>query len=340
MEYKIIEILDKQTWDTYLSEFEYTTLFLSWEWRQFENQQNHKFENYAVYGDETFLGLLPIKYVNARRGKYLHIRHGPLLKEYTPDVIKFLTGWLYKKCQASGSSFFRVSPLISNDAEFAHVFDQLNYKQALTHSTDAELTAVVDLLLTEDQLFSNLRKTTRNLVRKAEKLNLIVKESSDMSLFNDFAVVYTDTVTRNGWNAYSVKYIRDECAVFAKANALTIMISYFEDKPISGAVFIHSGNQVIYHHGGSLRDFRHLPAAYLLHWHAIKFFKSLGFELYNFWGVCPIDEIKHPWFNLSLFKRGYSTHELKFLHALDYIVSPIAHITRFFEFVESKIRGY
>ena len=110
--------------------------------------------------------------------------------------------------------------------------------------------------------------------------------------------------------------------------------------PISGAVFIHHRDQVIYHHGGSLTAYRHLPAAYLLHWAAIRYIKQAGFVLYNFWGISPKSQPHHPWVNLSLFKRGFTDTEQKFIHAHDYIVNPRAYLTRFYEYLETKRRGY
>lgn len=335
-----LEITTKREWDNYLSEFSFSTLFLSWEWGEFERSLGNTFLNYALFDNETLIGVLPIKVINAKRGRYLHIRHGPLLKNYTKDYMQEVRDFLISLCKEYKCTFFRLSPLVEYTESFRALYKYLNFQPALTHSTDAELTAVISLDKSEDIIFSSFRKTTRNLIRRAQNLNIQTLHTNDLSLFDDFAFAYIDTVNRNKWSAYSLEYIKSECASFSKSSDLSIFVSYFEEKPISGAIFIHHRGQAIYHHGGSLSAYRNIPAAYLLHWEAIKYFKSRQFSLYNFWGVSPKDMPNHPWANLSLFKRGFTDEEMQFMHAHDYIVSPFAHITRFFEFLESKLRGY
>ena len=119
-----------------------------------------------------------------------------------------------------------------------------------------------------------------------------------------------------------------------------IFIAYYNGEPIAGSIFIIHRSQVIYHYSGSLGKHRNIPSAYLLHWEAIKYFKQLGIKIYNFWGVCKENQTKHPWFGLSLFKRGFSNKELEFLHAQDLIIKPAAYLTRVYEWLEARWRGF
>lgn len=337
---QIKKILSKNIWDKALEDFEYSTMFLSWEWSEFERSVGSKFENWAVLDGDKVVGLVPIKIVSAKRGKYLHVRHGPLIDWTNEEVVVGIISFLKKKAVEEGSHFVRISPLLPKTKENESILRKLGFVPSNTHATDAELTVVLDLNKDEETIMSEMRKTTRNLVRKAQKLGIAVKHVSDLSLFDDFSKVYLDTVERNKWVAYSVDYIKKEYKIFAKQNCAEMFVAYLNGKSISASIFIKHRNQVIYHYSGSVTEFRNVPSAYLLHWEAIKYFKSIGFFLYNFWGVCPENQKNHPWYGLSLFKRGFTNKEMKFVHAHDLVVSPFGHLTRIYDYIESKFKGY
>jgi peptidoglycan pentaglycine glycine transferase (the first glycine) len=185
-----------------------------------------------------------------------------------------------------------------------------------------------------------MKKATRNMIRKAEKVGLTVKHGNDLKLFDDFVKVYQDTIDRNKWTAYSVDYIKKEFEIFEKAGCADIFVSYLSNEPISAAIFIRHRDQIIYHFGGSLSKYRDIPASYLTQWEAIKFYKKAGYKLYNFWGVSPEGMKRHPWNGFSLFKRGFSQQELEFIHSLDLDLHPFAKFTHLYEYVEAKLRGY
>lgn len=337
---QIKKITDKNIWNKALENFKYSTIFLSWEWSEFERSVGSKFENWGVFDGDKLTGLIPIKVINAKRGKYLHIRHGPLIDWTKEALVKEVVSFLKKKAVEEGSHFVRVSPLLSKTKENEYILREFGFVSSNTHATDAELTVVLDLIKDEEVILSEMRKTTRNLIRKAQKLGIVVKHVSDLSLFDDFSKVYLDTVERQKWTAYSVDYIKKEYLIFSKENCAEMFVAYFENKPISASIFIKHRDQVIYHYSGSVTEFRNIPSAYLLHWEAIRYFKSLGFSLYNFWGVSPENKKNHPWYGLSLFKRGFTNQEMEFIHAHDLIISLFAHLTRSYECLESKLRGY
>jgi lipid II:glycine glycyltransferase (peptidoglycan interpeptide bridge formation enzyme) len=338
MEIKKIE--NKKIWDGVLEKFDYTTMFLSWEWSEFERSNGADFENWGVFDGEDFIGLLPVKIIKARRGKYIHLRHAPLIDWKNGDVVEVVKDFILNKVKQTNTHFARISPLLSKTVENESLLKDLGFVPSLTHATDAELTVVVDLEQSEEEIMKNMRKTTRNLVRKAQKMGLTVKHSDDFSLFEDFKKVYLDTVERQGWNAYSIDYIKREYQIFSDNGKADMFVSYLDGDPISASIFIKHHNQVIYHYSGSVTKYRNVPSAYLLHWEAIKHYKNLGFTLYNFWGVSPEGNKKHPWYGLSLFKRGFTKKELEFVHAHDLVVNPFAHLTRIYELLEAKIRGY
>jgi len=340
MDIKIKEITNKKEWDKTLLLFDYSTIFLSWEWNLFEKKQGKQFETFGVYKKDTLIGLIPIKTIHAKRGSYLHVRHAPLINWEDKDVTIEVINFLKEKAKINKVHFIRISPLILPTNENTDLLKKLGFNKSVIHATDAELTVIIDLTKSIEEILQSIKKTTRAMIRKAEGLELTVKHSNNLDLFEDFCEAYKDTVARNKWTAYTTKYIKDEFEIFQKNNCADLFVSYYKEQPISAAIFIRHQNQVIYHFGGSLTGFREIPAAYLLQWEAIKYFKNEGFKIFNFWGVSPEGNKKHPWYGFSLFKRGFTKNELEFIHSHDLDLHPLAKITHIFEYLETKLRGY
>jgi len=340
MTLEIKEIKTKEVWNQFLKKFAYTTLFQMWECREFEQSVGSDFRNLGVYENDDLKALLPCKFVKARRGNYLHIRHGFILDWKDQDLVKQVVPLVKQLALENKMWFVRISPLIKNTQENNKILKNLGFIPATTHESDAELTLVVDLRKSEEEILAQMRKNTRYSVRKAEKEGVVVKRATDMSLFSDFELLYNETVSRHKWVGYKIDYIKKEFEAFRKTDSSYMFVAYYKNEPIAAAIFITAGIQAIYHHAGSAAKYKEIPSAYLLHWEAIKFFKSRGLKLYNLWGVCPENNKNHPWYGLSLFKRGFSDKELSFVHAHDLIVSPLAWSTRIYEWLETKKRGY
>jgi lipid II:glycine glycyltransferase (peptidoglycan interpeptide bridge formation enzyme) len=338
MEFKIIE--DKQTWENFLERQENRSMFLSWNWAEFEQIMGSDFRTFGIFDGEKLVGVLPIKTVRARRGMYLHVRHAPVIDWMNAKLAVSTKDFLVKFARKQKVDFVRISPLVEKNLKNEEALRSLGFKPATTHSVDAELTLVIDLSQTEEEMLKNMRKQTRYYIRQAEKMGIEVKQTDGIEYWNAFMKIHSDTVARQKWTAYSEKYMRIEYDIFRRDRMARMFVSFYKGQPISSAIFIYYGGQSVYHHSGSLSQFRSIPSTYLLQWEAVKYAKQRGLKFHNLWGVSPEGEKKHPWYGLSLFKRGFGGQEVEFIHAQDLVVRPWAHVTRTFELVEKKLRGY
>jgi len=53
---------------------------------------------------------------------------------------------------------------------------------------------------------------------------------------------------------------------------------------------------------------------------AIKDARERGIGRYNFWGIVDEEDIKHRYYGVSVFKRGFGIEELRYLNAHDMIL--------------------
>lgn len=338
---EIKEITDKSLWEEFVTDQKYNTSFFhSWSWGEFESSLGKKVFRAGFYKDKTLVAVAQLVEVKAKRGDFLHIRNGPVMDWENKDLVMEVTGRLKKLAKSYGSDFIRISPQISYSAENLQLLKKNGYVKNQMHDVDAEITWVLDLTQSTDEILKNMRKNTRYYIRKAEKEVVEINTSTDIADLKKFYEVYEDTVERQKWNAYNFDYLRKEFEVFAKYKQIKIYLAYYQEKVIAASLFIYYRSEVVYHHSGSLTEFRHIPASYLLQWQAIQDAKRVGYEKYNFFGIARDDNPNHPWSGLSFFKKGFGGEEQRWVHGHDLPLKPKYWITYIYEYLERKRRGY
>jgi lipid II:glycine glycyltransferase (peptidoglycan interpeptide bridge formation enzyme) len=339
---KLEIITDKNIWEEFLTGSNLpVSFFQSFAWGEFEQAQAHKVHRFGIYIDEELKGVFQAVEIHARRGSFLHIRNGPVFNWGNNEKVRELVELIKAEALVLKCDFVRMSPLLEATPQNEELLDDLKLKLSQMHDVDAEITWVLDLEEEESQLLANMRKSTRYLIKQAQKLpQLTIRISNDPKDLVLFWPVYKDTVKRQKWHAYDFSYLTNEFQYFHKNDAIRIFLAEYEGKVIAASLFIYYLDEVYYHHSGSLSDFKKIPAMYLLHWESIKYAKSRGFKKYNFFGIARNNDPKHPWAGLSLFKQGFGGRKQEWVHARDLPLTKKYWLTHFFEKVERKRRGY
>ncbi len=304
-------------------------LFQSWTWGEVVKAGNHALWRFGWYEGNNLIAVAQVQKVTARRGTFLHVRHGPIVqnKKYFKTVLRDLQN-LAKKEHAW---FIRISPLLEITAENKELYRNLGLHSAPIHAMDAELCWVLDLDKSEEELLAGMRKTTRYEIKRAQKVGVtIVKEAG----LDDFFALYGETSERHGFVRHTG--IAEEVKTFG--SDAVVFSAIFEKKVLASAIVLFWGEQAIYHHGASIQS--KIPASYLIQWDAIREAKKRGKKLYNFWGIAPEGKENHPWRGITLFKTGFGGRQMEFMHAQDYPVSPFYVIPKTIESIRKQLKGY
>jgi peptidoglycan pentaglycine glycine transferase (the first glycine) len=346
----IKQINNKRIWEDFVSQQTYTSPFQSWNWGEFEISLGNKFERFGIYDREQLVGLIPVKHIRAKRGKYLHVRHGPIFDFNYSNTWEEFIRFIREKSKREGYWFVRFSPLIKNDLTDKNRFKQIvaGLKDSPMHDVDAEITWILNLRRSEDEILKNMRKNTRYYIKRAERDGVEILKTQDPKYLEEFWKIYSDTVKRQKWSAYSKEYLAKEFKAFVKDDQIQLFLAKYKGEFIAGAMFLYYAGQCVYHHSGTLTRYLRIPANYLIQWESIKEAKSRGLKTYNFWGISPLAKIDgelkpkpgHPWEGLSFFKMGFGGEVRQFTHAKDLPVSKMYYLTRIFEMVEKWRRGY
>ena len=151
--------------------------------------------------------------------------------------------------------------------------------------------------LSEDDVASTYNQTTRRNLRAAIKKGVNVRKVEENE-FADFVAILKSSNQKNGVGTRDEEYYHNLKTCFGEQ--AHFMGVEFEGKLISAGVFIFSKNEVVYFEGGSLQEYRKIPASTFLQDYMIKEAIRAGASKYNFYGITA-----EPKASLLRFKAGF-----------------------------------
>ncbi len=349
---ELTTLQDKAKWNEFMESFPRastgvprSTFIQAYEWIDFQKALGNEAFPFAVIENNEIKALAGAVVINAKRGKYLYIRNGPVLDWNNRSLVEFTLNNLKQFAKSKGLWFIRLSPLIEVGSEEEKIYTSLGGRLNPMHDVDALDAWVLDVRPEEEEILKAAKKKNRYEIRKSlstgeEGLNLEVEITNDLNKIPEFYEILKDTVKRQDWNAYSLDYITKEFEEFARDNRATLVLVKKDSKSIAGGVFIHFANQTSYHYGASLSEYKSIPGPYRVIWEAIREAKRRGIEYLNFWGIAPENRPNHPWIGLSKFKMKFPGFAVRWSHSLDFLISPMYIVTNAYERFDNKRKGY
>ena len=334
MEAKIIEILDQETWENFLSGIKEKTFLNSYRWGIFNKKLGHQVWYFGLSQDGMLLALFLMIGIKAKRGNFLLLPHGPIIPETLKDRREKILNIILEKAKEIGKKekfdFIRVCPLWENTKETDFIFQKLSFRNAPLH-LHPETTLELDINKSDEELLKGMRKTTRYLIRQALKnkdLKVIESEEiKDLKLFYD---LYLKTAKRQKFTPFSYDYLENEFLSFLPSKEISVILVKYKEEILAGGIFLFWQKIGFYHHGASLPS--KIPAVYLLIWEALKRAKERGCQRFNFWGITL--KKNHPWAGLSFFKQGFGGKIKEYIKTKDFVLSKKYWIN----FIVEKIR--
>lgn len=325
----IREITNKEEWEDFLATCSQKTFLHSWNWGEFNVSQGSKIWRLAAYNDAGLLGVALFIKISARRGTFLFCPHGPVtidgLKAVDKQkILELILVQLEDIIKEEKIDFIRISPVCERNSENAEIFENSAFRPAPIHM-HPEVTWELNIAPTEAEILAGMRKTTRYLIRQAQKNpDIVIERSTNIEDLKYFWPVYKATAKRHKFVVFSEKYLQNEFEIFAKDRQIELFFGKYKNQVVSAALFVFWQNTCVYHHSGSISKFNKIPVSYLLQWEAIKAAKIKGCLAYNFWGIAPEVETeedaaksRHPWAGLSLFKMGFGGQRKEYIKTQD-----------------------
>lgn len=335
------EIINEKTWNGFLHEQPWYTFLQSFEWGEFQKLNKNKIFRIGGYLNGKLALISLIIKIKAKRGSFLLCPHGPLIAETANtdkhEIFAQFTDYLRDLSKKENVAFFRLCPVLENTAENNAMLSTMGYRFAPIHQ-HAETTWLLDLDKSPEILLSDMRKTTRYLIKRAEKEGVKIAEDNSETAIAEFIKMHKVHAKQTNYEAFSGKYIVNLFKAFG--NNISLKFAKYNGDATAGSVIIYSGAEAAYYLAVSDNKHPQFSPAYLLQWAGITQAKNRGVKRYNFWGISPDANPNHPLAGVSLFKRGFGGYTMDLAHARDLPVSWRYWLNWLIEKVRAQKRGY
>ena len=168
-------------------------------------------------------------------------------------------------------------------------------------------TTVLDLSPDEESLLRGMKSKTRYNIRLAGRRGVTVREAGPEELGRWYSL-YQETAARDRIAIHRAEYYRSLFEIAAEHPdevELSLLLAEHEGDLLAGVILGSHGGETIYLYGASANIKRTLMASHLLQWEAIRRARAAGSRRYDFFGIPPAADPKHPMYGLYRFKVGF-----------------------------------
>ena len=262
---------------------------------------------------------------------------GPLLDLEDKPTLTFFIQNLVKFIKSHNGYVLRIEPyyeLIERDRDGELVEGGFNREKAVKNLTSlgfVKTTAenpvygfVLDLKGREEkELFSSFKQNTRNLISRTARQGVKVRELSREEL-PIFKKITESTSERRHFTDKSLDYYETMYDLFAPKGEVKFIVAEHDGTPLSAAMFMLYGDEVIYLFSGSDEKYmKEFNAQYAIQWYMIKYALSHGFKRYNFYGIQGLPDPNSKGYGIYKFKKGFGGHVTELIGAYELPVNQL-----------------
>jgi len=314
-------VTNKQEWEAFLKTQDPAIYVQSWNYGEFNKLEGDDFFVLGLYRGEKLIGGSLLIHIHAKRGDFLYAPYGPLLKYKFADQVEIFTQAVKAEAEKRKVAFVRISPFQEDSPELRELMKQNGFRKAPMHMI-AETTRILPLSEGEVDLLKHMKQNHRNLIRRAKREGVVIKTSDSIEDVKKVHELLKATSKRHHFIPFSLKYLEREFKAFDKINGVRIYLAYYQDELLAASIVYFYGDTVVYKHGASNMKHPKIPASYAIQWQAIQDGLTRNFKYYNFWGIAPKGNKKHPYYGITHFKKGFGGYTLDLLPAHDLIITP------------------
>ena len=156
-----------------------------------------------------------------------------------------------------------------------------------------------------EDIFSSFKSNTKRNIKKAQKIGLHISVCNSRSGMLEFRNLNEVTRKHHGLPPQPSSFFKQIYEHIISRNTGNLFMAFYDNRPISGAIFLHHKDQVVYKYGASSRHYLHLRPNNMVMWEAIKWYSENHYKEFSF-GRTELENI-----GLRRFKRGWGTKETK-----------------------------
>lgn len=277
-----------------------------------------------------------------------YLPRGPVSFDLPEDARSDIAFWraVHARSKRNGAIFLKVEPNVALDGTITKSAVDLRMS-ALGFRPAGRLqparTWVLDIGGSEDDLLKGMKPKTRYNLRLAGRRGVTIRRARSLADLLAFHSLLETTGTRDEFGIHTFPYYKSLWQTFGLDSMLVLLADHPDEAeraqgPIAGLLAFRFGHEAIYMYGASdNRGREHMPN-YLLQWEAMKWARSHGCTLYDFWGipdppaegeeegseVSPINS-RSGLRGVYWFKRGFGGREIEYPGAYDYVYNSLLY---------------
>lgn len=289
-----------------------THVIQSWEWGEARKSLGIPLLRYGLFKQGQLVCVFQLTlHKIPMTNKYVgYLPKGPL-----PD--KHLANALIEIAKANNCAFIKLEPDIElQTTSYKLPADFIKSPKPLF----TKYNFVLDITKSEEELLKNMHSKTRYNIRVAQKHNVKVEERVDDEAFKIYLKLYFETTNRQGYHGHNKNYHTKIWQTLKQANMARILITSYQNKPLTAWMLLNFKDILYYPYGGSSIQNKEVMANNLIAWEAIKLGKKLKLKTFDMWGALgPNANPKDSWFGFHKFKQGYGGKLVEYIGTFDLV---------------------
>jgi lipid II:glycine glycyltransferase (peptidoglycan interpeptide bridge formation enzyme) len=267
-----------------------------------------------------------VKYPLPMKKSYLYIPYGPIVKEYSDELIASIKNKLKQISEEENSAFVRLdfTPVAPPNTlgEYFKKAPLYTYHGAILQPRTEWF---LELGKSEDELIADVQRKARWAIRSSERQGIVseIVTTNFGQHFDDFYRLMVETSQRNGFGLHPKKYYTAIFDDLDKVQNSYLSVAKYQGKVlVINVILVYSG-VAMYMFSGSSGDERDRNPSYLALWKAVCHAKHLDCKYFNFGGVSTDSDAHKSWGGLTAFKKKFGGHEVTHSDFYDLITQPI-----------------
>jgi lipid II:glycine glycyltransferase (peptidoglycan interpeptide bridge formation enzyme) len=148
-------------------------------------------------------------------------------------------------------------------------------------------TCIVSLKEHEEEIYSRIHRDNRRIIKKAEKMQIEVREGTDMESFRILGNLYAGAKDRKGFKGLDFMEFAKTQQLLTQSEKAIVLIAYYDGQPVTAHATTHFGTTAVPILTANSEKGLQCGTSYLLWRKAYIMAKNLGMQYYDLGGIDP-----------------------------------------------------
>ncbi|MYB40114.1 peptidoglycan bridge formation glycyltransferase FemA/FemB family protein [Candidatus Saccharibacteria bacterium] len=255
-----------------------------------------------------------------RRQRFLTLAGGPLLDWSQPELLASFKADITAIASRERCVYVRIRPQTPDSDVMRKYLRQAGFRRAPS-GLAVELAGILDLEQPEEIIRKGFNKSLRHKVRDAERDEAIkVRVSRDVKDVVLFSELHQEHAQRRRYSPFTKTKLVKQFETFLEDDEVLLYFARREGEVLAAHMIFFFGREASHLYGISTTLGQKYSSAPILHLSAMAEARRRGLKTYNFWGIVGTDQVKHRYYGLSQFKRGFGVKPYQYVPAHDLII--------------------